>query len=104
MPKWLKGFSLTAENINRSSIPARLKAFLYVFLTVNHLSLVLLTLALLFGNTHSANATVIEFNNAGGTSSTNGLHFYIEDTTHIQVKRLNNTAVKIDNAFIIVKF
>jgi len=40
---------------------------------------------------YSANATTIEFNNAGGSTSTNGLHFYIEDTTHIQVKRLDNT-------------
>lgn len=39
----------------------------------------------------SAWAVVSEFNTAGGTSATNGLHFYIEDTTHIQVKRLNGT-------------
>jgi hypothetical protein len=41
-------------------------------------------------------ATVIELNNTGGTSATNGLHFYIEDTTHIQVKRLNNTGQVYD--------
>ncbi|MCU6432698.1 hypothetical protein LPB67_02765 [Undibacterium sp. Jales W-56] len=39
----------------------------------------------------TALAATIEFNNTGGTSASNGLHFYIEDTTHIQVKRLNNT-------------
>lgn len=39
----------------------------------------------------NALAASIEFNNSGGTTSTNGLHFYIEDTTHIQVRRLNNT-------------
>jgi MSHA biogenesis protein MshQ len=33
----------------------------------------------------------IEFNATGGTTATNGLHFYIEDTTKIQAKRLNNT-------------
>lgn len=38
-----------------------------------------------------SHAAVIEFNSSGGTNATNGLHFYIEDTTHIQVKRLNNT-------------
>lgn len=36
-------------------------------------------------------AGVIEFNTTGGTTATNGLHFYIEDTTHMQVRRLNNT-------------
>jgi hypothetical protein len=36
-------------------------------------------------------AATIEFNSAGGTNSTNGLHFYIEDTTKIQVRRANNT-------------
>ena len=38
-----------------------------------------------------AKAVTIEFNNTGGTTATNGLHFYIEDTTKIQVRRLNNT-------------
>ncbi len=36
-------------------------------------------------------AAVTEFNSTGGTTATNGLHFYIEDTTKIQVRRLNNT-------------
>jgi len=45
-------------------------------------------LALLSG---AAEAVTIQFNSTGGTTSTNGLHFYIEDTTHIQVRRLNNT-------------
>lgn len=47
--------------------------------------------ALLVGSAGSAFAAVAEFNNTGGTTATNGLHFYIEDTTHIQVRRLNNT-------------
>lgn len=38
-----------------------------------------------------AQAAVVEFNSTGGTSATNGLHFYIEDTTKMQVRRLNNT-------------
>lgn len=41
--------------------------------------------------TSPANATMIEFNSTGGTTATNGLHFYIEDTTKIQVRRLDNT-------------
>ncbi len=44
------------------------------------------------GFTHfSALAQVIEFNSTGGTTATNGLHFYIDNTTKIQVRRLNNT-------------
>ena len=39
----------------------------------------------------TAIAAVIEFNNSGGTSATNGLRIYLEDTTKIQVRRLNNT-------------
>ncbi|MBC3882113.1 hypothetical protein H8K35_12030 [Undibacterium sp. LX40W] len=39
----------------------------------------------------SAFAQVVEFNSTGGTTATNGLHFYIENTTKIQVRRLNNT-------------
>lgn len=35
--------------------------------------------------------SLTEFNATGGTTSTNGLHFYMEDTTKIQVRRLNNT-------------
>lgn len=35
--------------------------------------------------------SLTEFNSTGGTTATNGLHFYIEDTTKIQVRRLNNT-------------
>lgn len=38
-----------------------------------------------------SHAAVVEFNTAGGTSATNGLHFYIEDTTHMQVRRLDNS-------------
>lgn len=36
-------------------------------------------------------AQTIEFNSAGGTSTTNGLHFYIDRSSKIQVRRLNNT-------------
>ncbi len=35
--------------------------------------------------------SLTEFNSSGGTTATNGLHFYLEDTTKIQVRRLNNT-------------
>ncbi len=39
-----------------------------------------------------ANAqTTIEFNSTGGTNATNGLHFYIDRSSKIQVRRLNNT-------------
>ncbi|TXI90429.1 MAG: hypothetical protein E6Q34_08955 [Burkholderiaceae bacterium] len=38
-----------------------------------------------------ASAQVIQFNSTGGTTATNGLHFYIENTTKMQVRRLNNT-------------
>lgn len=34
---------------------------------------------------------VVELNSSGGTSSTNGLHIYIEDTSKMQIRRLNNT-------------
>ncbi len=50
-----------------------------------------LTLILLLCGTSASYATVVEFNSTGGTTSTNGLHFYIDDSTQIQVKRLNNT-------------
>jgi hypothetical protein len=36
-------------------------------------------------------AATIEFNNAGGTNVNNGLHFYIDSSTQVQVKRLNNS-------------
>lgn len=52
-----------------------------------------------FGTTNGANQTfttaacptLTEFNASGGTTSTDGLHFYLENTTKIQVRRLNNT-------------
>lgn len=34
---------------------------------------------------------VIEFNSTGGNTATDGLHFYIENTSKMQVRRLNNT-------------
>lgn len=39
----------------------------------------------------SAWAVTIEFNNTGGTSATNGLRFFIDEDTQIQVRRLNGT-------------
>ncbi len=42
-------------------------------------------------STSACPPTIIEFNSSGGTSATNGLHFYIEDSTKLQVKRLDNT-------------
>jgi len=51
----------------------------------------LFAMAAVFASAGGAQAAVIEFNNAGGTTATNGLHFYIEDTTKIQVRRLNNS-------------
>lgn len=50
-----------------------------------------LVLLFFMAGSRISHAAVIEFNSSGGTNATNGLHFYIEDTTHIQVKRLNNT-------------
>jgi MSHA biogenesis protein MshQ len=44
-----------------------------------------------------AMAVVTELNSTGGASSSNGLHFYIEDKSHIQVRRLNNTGQVYDN-------
>jgi MSHA biogenesis protein MshQ len=38
-----------------------------------------------------AHAAFVEFNSAGGLTPTDGLHFYIDDSTKIQVRRLNNT-------------
>lgn len=39
----------------------------------------------------SLHAAVVQLNSGGGTSDSNGLRTYIEDTTQIQVRRLNNT-------------
>lgn len=57
----------------------------------HYLGLVLLAGASLMVFGGSAEAVTIEFNSTGGSTATNGLHFYIEDTTKIQVRRLNNT-------------
>lgn len=38
-----------------------------------------------------ASAAGIEFNSTGGRTATDGLHFFIDDSTQIQVRRLNNT-------------
>jgi MSHA biogenesis protein MshQ len=51
--------------------------------------LIFIGLGLISGVT--THAAVIQFNSTGGSTATNGLHFYIEDTTKIQVRRLNNT-------------
>lgn len=64
---------------------------LRTFLSLPFVRLAALSWMLSVCSMSTAYATVIEFNSTGGTTATNGLHFYIEDTTHIQVKRLNNT-------------
>ena len=51
----------------------------------------LFPLILMLAVTGACRSAVIEFNNLGGTTATNGIHVYIEDTTKIQVRRLNNT-------------
>lgn len=48
-------------------------------------------LAVLFCAYQPALAATQEFNSTGGTNATNGLHFYINDNTQLQVRRLNNT-------------
>lgn len=70
---------------------ARFKALLSIRLGNIFISTFCFSLLLMCVSVYNVNAAVIEFNSTGGTTSTNGLHFYIEDTTHIQVKRLNNT-------------
>lgn len=39
----------------------------------------------------TVSAATIEFNSTGGTTATNGLRVYIDDSTQIQIRRLNNT-------------
>ena len=58
---------------------------------IRHLRLVLLACTSLMVLSIPAGAATIQFNSTGGTTATNGLHFYIEDSTKIQVRRLNNT-------------
>jgi hypothetical protein len=41
-----------------------------------------------FDRDHAAG---VEFNSTGGTNATDGLHIYVDDSTQIQVRRLNNT-------------
>ena len=69
---------------------------LKAFLSLALVRLASLSLILLLCGTSASYATVVEFNNAGGSTSTNGLHFYIDDSTQIQVKRLNNTGQVYD--------
>jgi len=38
-----------------------------------------------------AYAVMVELNSTGGTSANNGLRFFIDDSTQLQVRRLNNT-------------
>ncbi|MBI3713438.1 MAG: hypothetical protein HY253_10830 [Burkholderiales bacterium] len=65
-----------------------MKAGLYRFLAA-HVKFILLLLGLsAFGNVC---AQTRELNSTGGTSATNGLHFYIDNTSKIQVRRLNDT-------------
>lgn len=46
---------------------------------------------LLFGMNLNALAVTVQFNSSGGTSTTNGLHVYVDDETKIQVLRANGT-------------
>ncbi|MDO9204617.1 DUF6701 domain-containing protein [Methylotenera sp.] len=64
---------------------------LWSVLSLTSIRLALLPMLLFALGISTSNAAVIEFNSTGGTSATDGLHFYIEDTTKIQVRRLNNT-------------
>lgn len=48
-------------------------------------------LLFLLAGARTAIAVTIELNSTGGTSATDGLHFYIDNTSKIQVRRLNNT-------------
>lgn len=48
-----------------------------------------LTALLLLAAGRPAAATVTEFNSSGGTNASNGLHVYIDDSTRIQILRLN---------------
>lgn len=47
-----------------------------------------------------AHSVMIQFNSTGGTTATNGLHFYIDDSTQIQVRRLNNSGQVFENTAI----
>ncbi|NOU26240.1 MAG: hypothetical protein HOO90_12010, partial [Methylotenera sp.] len=69
----------------------------YVLSTITNLQLAGIVLFALFAS-NSANATTVEFNSSGGSSTTNGLHFYIDDSTQLQVKRLNNSGQVYDPA------
>lgn len=80
-----------AAPLTNNIILARLKALQCVLHTLHFAFLSFSLLFLYFICLQTANAAVIQFNSTGGTTSTNGLNFYIEDTTHIQVRRLNNT-------------
>lgn len=51
----------------------------------------ILPLIFLLSTLGNAFAQTREMNSTGGTSATNGLHFYIHSTSKIQVRRLNNT-------------
>lgn len=68
-----------------------LQVMLKTFLSQALVRLASLSLIFLLCGTNTSYATVVEFNSTGGTTSTNGLHFYIDDSTQIQVRRLNNT-------------
>jgi MSHA biogenesis protein MshQ len=50
-----------------------------------------LMLAVLFVAYQPVLAATQEFNSTGGTNATNGLRFFINDNTQLQVRRLNNT-------------
>jgi hypothetical protein len=64
---------------------------LFIAICARHIGLLVLVAVGLLAGSGAARAVTIEFNSTGGTTATNGLRFYIEDTTKIQVRRLNNT-------------
>ena len=66
-------------------------AIYFIAYYCRHLGMLVLAALGFMACSGSAGAVTIEFNSTGGTTATNGLHFYIEDTTKIQVRRLNNT-------------
>lgn len=55
------------------------------------LLMILSWFALGMGWVTHANAAMVELNSSGGDTATDGLHFYIDDSTQLQVRRLNNT-------------
>lgn len=64
----------------------------WFFIKTSSLACILYSTTLVLGLlSTSAQAVMVEFNSTGGTTATDGLHIYIDDSTQIQVRRLNNT-------------